>query len=258
MHSHIVNVPQEGKLKVNLKWGEGGVETDKASVEGCGLPGIIDFPQVSNKTTLGQELENRFRWYISVAKDLRRLIELAREPLVRWLVPRVGTVSEAERQTDALLRVSELDLEKCDSINVDTEGYLTDEEISLAIKTGYFEMRQQASIERGLLSARTAEVLDRVVLPLLVNQTPATPDELISEAKKLLNASRNCSPCMQFWQQLSQWSHRLELVPNDHAVASATATALGALADCLYNQQLINEEEFSHIQDICWRFYGER
>ncbi len=258
MHSHIVNVPQEGKLKVSLKWGEGGVETDKASVEGCGLPGSIDFPQVSNKTTLGKELESRYKWYITVAKDLRRLIELAREPLVRWLVPQVGAVSEAERQTDELLRVSEFDLEKCDNINVDTEGYLTDEEISLAIKTGYFETRQQAAMERGLLSARAAEVLDRVVLPLLVNQTPATPDELINEANKLLNVSRNCSPCTQFWQQLSQWSHRLELIPNDHAVASATATALGALADCLYNQQVISEEEFSHIQDICWRFHGER
>lgn len=258
MHSHIVNVPQEGKVKVNLKWGEGGIETDKASVEGCGLPGSIDFPKVSNNTTLGKELESRYKWYITVGKDLRRLIELAREPLVRWLVPQVGTVSEAERQTDELLRVSELDLERCDNINVDTEGYLTDEEIDLAIKTGYFEMRQQAMMERGLLSARAAEVLDRVVLPLLVNQTPATPDELISEANKLLNASRNCSPCMQFWQQLSQWSHRLELVPNDHAVASATATALGALADCLHDQQVISEEEFSHIRDICWRFHGER
>ena len=258
MHSHIVNVPQEGKLKVSLNWGEGGVETDKTSVEGCGLPGSIDFPGVHNNTTLGKELEDIYMWYITAAKDLRRLIEMAREPLVRWLVPQVGTVSEAERRTDELLRVSEIDLEKCDNINVDTEGYLTDEEINLAIKTGYFEMRQQAAIERGLLSPRTTEVLNQVVLPLLVNQTPTTPDELISESNKFLNASRNCSPCTQFWQQLSQWSHRLELIPNDHAVASATATALGALATCLHNQQVISEEEFSHIQNICWRVHGER
>ena len=201
---------------------------------------------------------NIYKWYITAAKDLRQLIEMAREPLVRWLVPQVGTVSEAERRTDELLRVSEIDLEKCDNINVDTEGYLTDEEINLAIKTGYFEMRQQAAIERGLLSPRTTEVLTQVVLPLLVNQTPTTPDELISESNKFLNASRNCSPCTQFWQQLSQWSHRLELIPNDHAVASATATALGALATCLHNQQVISEEEFSHIQNICWRVHGER
>jgi molecular chaperone DnaK len=257
MHSHIVNVPQDGNLKVNLKWGEGGVETDKASVEGCGLPGSIEFPQMSNTTTLGTELENRYKWYLTVAKDLRQLIELAREPLVRWLVPQVGTASEAERRTDEWLRVSEFDLRQSEGIDVDTEGHLADAEIELAMKAGYFEMRQQVAAEHGLLSTRAAEVLDKV-LPLLVSQTPATAEELINEANKLLNVSRNCSPCMQFWQQLTQWSHRLELAPGDHAVASATATALGALADCLHNQQVISEEEFSHVQDVCWRFHSER
>jgi len=258
MHCHIVNVPQEGKLKVSLRWGEGGVETDRASVEGCGLPSSIDFPQViSNKTTIGVEFDNRYRWYVSVAKDLRRLIGLAREPLTRWLIFRGWPLSLAERQAEQLLEVSEPDLERCDGINVDTE-YLADGEIDIAVRVGYFEMRRQAVEARGFLSVRAAEVLDTVVLPLLMNQAPITPSELISEAYKLLNASRNHSPCMQFWQQLSEWSHRLELVPNDHGVASATATALGALADCLHDQQVVSEEEFHHIQDICWRFHCER
>jgi len=258
MHSHLINVPREGKMKVNLRWGEGGVETDKASVEGGGLPSSIDFPQVSNKTTLGAELEGRHKWYLSIAKDLRRLMEMAREPLVRWFVTQGATVTEAERQTDELLRVSELDLKKCDDINVDTEGYLTDEDIDIAGRSGYLEMRQQAMIERGLVSARAAEVLDGVILPILIDQTPVTPDELISEANALLSVSQNCSKCVQFWQQLNQWSHKLELVPNDHGVAAATATALGALADCLYEQQIISQEQLNHIQDICWRFYGGR
>jgi len=258
MHSHIINVPHEGKMKVNLKWGEGGIETDKASVEGCGLPSSIDFPQGKNKTTLGVELEGRHKWYISIAKDLRRLIEMAREPLVRWFVTQGGTVTEAERHIDELLEVSELDLKKCDDINIDTEGYLTDEDIDIAVRTGYLEMRQQAMIERGLVPVRVVEVLDGVILPLVIDQTPVTPDELISEANELLNASQNCSKCMQFWQQLNQWSHRLELVPNDQAVASATATALGALVDCLYEQQVVSQEQLHHIQDICWRFYGGR
>lgn len=256
MHSHTINVPQEGKMKVNLKWGEGGVETDKASVEGCGLPGSIDFPRVSNRTTLGALLEDRHKWYLSIAKDLRRLMEMARDPLVRWFVTRGATATQAERQTDELLKVSELDLKQCDDINIDTEGYVTDEDIDVAGRSGYLEMRQQAMIERGLVSARVAEVLDGVILPLLIDQTPVTPAELISEAYALLNASSNCSGCMQFWQQLSKWSHKLELVPNDHGVASATATALGALADCLYEQQVISQEQSNHIQDILWRFYG--
>ena len=86
MHSHVVNVPLAGQLKVTMKWGEDGIEHDQASVEGSGLPGTIDFPQIGNRTTLANELENAYRWYLSVAKDLRRLMEFAREPLTRLFV----------------------------------------------------------------------------------------------------------------------------------------------------------------------------
>ena len=258
MHGHIINVPQEGSLKVSLRWCESGVETDKISVEGCGLPGSIDFPPVSNKTTLGRELEDRYRWYVSVAKDLRRWIEMAREPLVRWLLPNVGTLSEAERRASELLEVSELDMRMCDDIDVDGEGQLTADEIDIAVESGYSEMRQQTTARRGLLSSRVVEVLDSLVLPLLIDRTPVTPGELISEAKKLLGASQNCLTCMQYWQQLNEWSHRLELVPSDYAVASATATALGALLDCLHDQQVVGEDEFHQMRDVCWRFYGGR
>ncbi|MBI4332510.1 MAG: Hsp70 family protein [Chloroflexi bacterium] len=258
MRSHIVNVPQEGKLKVNLKWSEGGSGGDKISVEGCGLPGSIDFPPVHNNTILGKALEDSYRWYITAAKDLRQLLGLAREPLVRRFVAQVGAVSEAERRAGELLEVSELDLKNCDNIDVDAEGHLNDEEISLAAKAGYFEGRRQVALSRGLLSARAAEVLNGIVLPLLASNAPTTPDELINEANKLLNVSRNCSPCTQFWQQLNQWAHRLELTSNDHTVASATATALGALADCSYGQQIISEEELYRMRGVCWRFYGER
>ena len=258
MHGHIVNAPEEGNLKVTLKWIEAGVEDDTISVEGCGLPGNIDFPPITSKTILGEELDAHWRWYISVAKDLRRWQEMTREPLVRLLVPQVGTLSEAERRADELLDVSELDLSICDAIDVDTEGRLTDDEIDTALKSGYSEMRHQATVGRGVLSSRVVEVLDSLVLPLLIDRTPVTSGELISEAKKLLSASRNCLTCMQYWQQLNEWSHRLELVPNDHAVASATATALGALLDCLHDQQAVTEEEFHEMRSICWRFYGGR
>jgi len=105
MRNHIVNIPQDGELKVNLVWGEGGAEADKVSVEGCGLPGVIQFPQMSNTTTLGASLEGGLRWYLAVAKDLRKLVALAREPLVRWLIPQVGTVTDAEKLTDESLRL---------------------------------------------------------------------------------------------------------------------------------------------------------
>jgi len=256
MRNHIINVPQDGELRVNLVWGEGGAEADKASVEGCGLPGVIQFPQMSNTTTLGASLEGGLRWYLAVAKDLRKLVALAREPLVRWLIPQAGNVTDAERLTDEWLRVSESDLRKCDAIDVDEEGYLTETDINLALNKGYFEMRKQVAVERELLSTQAAEVLDKI-LPLLVSETPASTEELINESNELLSSGRNCADCVPYWQQLTEWLRRLELSPNDPAIASATVTSLGALADCLYSQKVISEDEFSRVQDVCWRFYAE-
>jgi len=243
------------KLKVSLKWGEGGVETDQIRVEGCGLPDGIDFPQVSNTTTLGTELELRYKWYFAAAKDLRQLIDLARDPIVRYIATKVGTLSEAQRITSELLNVSEADLKKCDAINIEQEARLPDDEISKVMEEGYFERRPKVAIDRGLMSSQAVEVLHKI-LPLVIDQTPTSAKDLIEESNTLLGTSRNCSSCMQFWQQLSDWTRKLELDPSDQATASATTTALGALADCVYNQKLISEEEYLRLQGICWRFYG--
>ncbi|MDP2919717.1 MAG: hypothetical protein Q8O43_05840, partial [Dehalococcoidia bacterium] len=254
IEGHLVNVPQEGNLTVNLKWGEGGKEEENMSVEGCGLPGAISFPPQCDETTLGKQMDERYGWYFGVAKDLRKLVGFARDPLVRFLVPRAGSATEAERMADELLRVPEADLRQSEGIDVEGECHLTDQELELAMKTDYFEMRKQVAIQRGLLSAEATEVLDRA-LSVVVPRSPTSTDQLISEANKLLNSSQNCSPCIQYWQQLTQWLHQLQLARDNLSVASATATAMGALADCLYKEKIITEEEFSHIQGVSWSFH---
>ncbi|MFC1937789.1 Hsp70 family protein [Chloroflexota bacterium] len=253
---HLVNVPQEGKLTVNIKWSERGTEQENMSVEGCGLPGAIAFPPRSNMTKLGTEMDNRYKWYFGVAKDLRKLVDFARDPVVRLFLPRVSTATEAERLATEWLRVSEDDLRQSENIDVEREYYLTDEELQTALTMDYFEMRKQVAIERGLLSPEATEVLDRA-LSIVAPQSSTSTDQLISEANILLNSSQNCSPCIQYWQQLTQWLHQLQLSRDDLSVASATATALGALADCLYKEKVITEEEFYHIQGVCWSFHRD-
>jgi len=253
MRNHIINVPQDGELKVTLVCGEVGVEADRISVEGCKLPGVIHFPQMSSTTTLGTFLEKGFRRHLGIAKELRKLAAWAREPLVRWLLPQVGTVSGAEDLTNERLSIPEFDLKKCDDIDIDKESHLTETDIDLALNKGYFEMRNKVVMERDLLSERAEEVLGNI-LPFLIH--PASTKELINEAKKLLNSGRNCTPCKPYCQQLTEWLHQLELTPGDSAIASATVTSLGALADCLYNQKVISEEEFSQVKNVCWGFYA--
>jgi molecular chaperone DnaK (HSP70) len=256
LKGHLVNVPQEGNLTVNLKWAEGGIESATMSVEGCGLPGAIGFPPKSTATTLEKQMDERYRWYFTVAKDLRKLVGVARDPVVRLFVPRVSTATEAERLADEWLRVSEADLRQSENIDVDAQCHLTNQEIELAMKTDYFEMRKQVAIQRGLLSPEATEVLDRA-LSIVIPQSPTSTEQLISEANKLLNSSQNCSPCIPYWQQLTQWLHQLQLARDNHSVASATATAMGALADCLYKEKVITEEEFFHIQGVCWSFHRD-
>jgi molecular chaperone DnaK (HSP70) len=254
MRKHIINVPQEGDLKVTLVWGEGGIEADKARIEGCGLPAPIDFPQMSNTVVLGAELESAFRDYFGTAKRLRGLLEEARSALFLKLLRDPGTTNmdKIEQSVDEVLNLSEFDLKMCEAIDPDKESTLSEAEIKVALKEGYFGMRRQLAAARGLPS-RAIEVLE-IIFSIW---RPANAEELIAEAKKFLTAGQSCATCSQFHGQLTQWLRQFELNPKAPAVAAATVTSLGALADCLYNQRLISEVEFHQIKDICWRFRAQ-
>jgi molecular chaperone DnaK (HSP70) len=256
MRRHSVHVPQKGDLKVTLDLGEGGVEADKAKVEGCGLPGVIEFPPMRDTATVGAELERVFGVFLSYAKDLQRLIQSARTPLLDRMLRQGMPAGEAAGWVDEQLYVSESDLQRCAAINpADKDNNLNDKEIELALNEGYFEMRDQAIRSRRLFSDRAIEVLDKAV-SFLFREYPTSAEDLIDEAKKLLNTGQNCVACASYCQQLAHWLHQLELKPNDSAVASAAATSLGALADCLSSQRVISEEEFDQAKSVCWRFFA--
>jgi len=253
MRGHIINVPSEGEIEVTLIWGEGGTEADKATVEGCGLPGVIKFPQMNSTTTLGAELESHFKGYLRIFRDLRRLIQVVREPWIQGILPQVGNEKKARIMVDDWLWVPEPSILKCEAIEPDKESHLTEEEIQIALKEGAHSMRKQVVGTRGLASLRSIEVTELV---LQILWTPTSVEELVVEAKRLLSAGQGCAACSPFCQQLTQWLEQLDRSQEDPAVASAAATSLGALADCLYNHKIIGEEEFARLQNVVGRFYA--
>jgi molecular chaperone DnaK (HSP70) len=252
IRNHIVNVPEDGELQLTMTWGEGGAEAEKVRITGCGLPGAIAFPRTNNIATLGADLQEDIKGYLEIARDLRSHLESVRKPLLHWIMPRVGTVSKAEQWVDEWLYVPDSELAKCQAINPDTQCRLTDSDIELALATGRIEMRNHLLKERGLLSDKLMEVINKLFWVIF---SPVDIRELIFEVRRLQDLSQNCPACSSFRQQLNDWFDRLEPDYTSTSFAAAVATSLAALADCLYDQQVISKEDFHKIQNVCWRFH---
>jgi len=197
MHSHLVNVPNDGDLQITLVWGEGGAEAGKARVEGCGLPNTIELPQTSDNASLGALLESDLNWYLRAAKDLKRLVGMALDTLERQVLPQVGNSLDAERIVDGWLYVSDSDLKRCEAIEPERDGTITEAEIDLALDKGYSGMREQLSINGDLMSDQAVQVLDRA-LSTLLTKPPTSTSELIREGKGLLELAESCTACSPF------------------------------------------------------------
>jgi molecular chaperone DnaK (HSP70) len=249
---HIVNVPQDGELQLTMTWGEGGAEAEKVRITGCGLPGIIGLSATKSVSTLGSDLEDGLRWYLEIARDLRNHIAAVRKPLLHWILPRVGTAHKAEQWVDEFLYIPESELDKCEAIEPDNQCHVTDSDIELALVTGRIEMRNQLLKNKGLLSDKLVQVMDKVFWVIF---SPGNIEELIIEAQRLLDLSQNCPSCSSFSQQLNDWLNRLETDSTNTAFAAALVTSLASLADCLCGQRVISEEDFFKIRDVCWRFH---
>ncbi|MFW6116501.1 MAG: Hsp70 family protein [bacterium] len=240
MHSHVVNVPEAGELSVTLVWGEGGTETSKALVEGSGLPGAIGFPVVDKTTTLGAELERVLRWYVDFAKELRALSQSVYNWLFEAYRGQYGSDWATRHAVEAFLDTPDYVLEMCEALDVDRDGQLRDSDIEVALAHGSFEMREQALVSRGLLTMRCVESIRR---HMELIWTPSTADELVTTAEDLLTLGERLSACSTFVSQLRQWLHQFRQSPNP-AHGAATATAAGALAQCIFSKGSITEEQY--------------
>jgi molecular chaperone DnaK (HSP70) len=251
IRKHIVNVPQNGELQLTMIWGEGGAEAEKVRITGCGLPGTIGLSATKGVSTLGSDLEYGLRWYLEIARNLRNHIAAVRKPLLRWILPQVGTVHKAQQWVDEWLYIPESELDKCEAIEPDNQCHVTDSDIERTLATGRIEMRNYLLKKRELLSDKLIEIMDKIFWVMF---QPGSIEELIIEAQRLIDLSQNCPSCSSFSQQLSDWLNRLETNSTNTAFAAAVATSLASLADCLCDQRVISEEDFFQIQDGCWRF----
>jgi uncharacterized protein YoaH (UPF0181 family) len=204
---------------------------------------------------LGKELDRVFGAFLDRAKDIKGLIETVRYPLLDNLVKQGIPAGEAIKWIDEQLYVSESELQRCAARDPDEDSHLAETDVELALKEGYFEMRDQRIRGNHWFSDRAIEVLDKAMY-FLLREYPSTAQDLIDEAKKLLNIGKDCTACKSFCQQLARWINELEAKPDDPAFASATATSLGALADCLHNHLVIGDEERDQTRNVCWRFFA--
>jgi hypothetical protein len=102
------------------------------------------------------------------------------------------------------------------------------------------------------ITDKTLEVA-RFLIYTYRSDEKVTLDELIAQAKKLIGLASESPNCAPFSKQMAKWLYRIELGSNNAADAAAAATSMGALADALFEQKLINEQERDATKHICWR-----
>ena len=279
MKEHLVNVPEDGAIRMTLHWREAGTESSKAKMEGAGLPKAIEFPPVKDSTTLGTKLQDSFREYLDGAKNLRQRIEKARDPLRRMMFkditranPEIFQVLQEmpdlildrftihgsslreliEEGIDKALHVPEKELKKCESINPEAYSDLTNEGIDIALKEGYFTARERWAQVCGI-PKQAREILD-----LSFSLGESAPVELLIQiATQLLNIAQNCSTCSKFSKQLDQCLNRLRTKLADPSLGCMVAMSLGALADCLDNDGAVDSDIFTIAKNIAYAFSPE-
>ena len=166
-------------------------------------------------------------------------------------MPQVGSASKAEQWVDEWLYVTDSELAQCEAVSPIKESCLIESDVNLALEKGESELFEHLIKERDLLSDHVIEMIGRV---LWVYFSPIDIKELVVEVLKLRDLGHNCSACSLLSQQLSDWFNKLETDYTSSAFASAVATSLSALADCLYDKGVISEEDFHQVQNVCWRF----
>ncbi len=201
MKSHDFQVPESGELEVTLYWDEAGTGKSKSSIRGAGLPGIIDFPEVKEMTTIGELVESTFHYTLKTIKDLRATIYTTRpkirskmlndfyNKLGRQLNPSHGIDKKKleeliDQEVDKLTTLSEDELRLCEKINPDAVVEFTDEEVELVLKKGYFAFREKKLSEKYGISTRTIDVLD-----LTYRVLREEPDSKIGDITTLIEFS---------------------------------------------------------------------
>jgi len=250
MSERVINVPKDGNLEITLVWEEAGTEPDKATVCGAGLPGAIKLPQMINCTTLGSHLEEKHKYFLSLFKQLPKLLEI-KEPLTLHFARELGSHEDGVAAVEELLHIPPWQLSECEKLDIDTAGRLSPDDIQIALDNGFHSMNEQKIKRLPQISERAYEVLIKI-FPYLVDNTTYGANELIDLSERMLAKSpqeRHSS----FQTQLSHWVDQLKASPNDQGIKAATATSLMALCDELYADGKIGDEDHSAARSLCFK-----
>jgi hypothetical protein len=105
-----------------------------------------------------------------------------------------------------MLYISEADIKKCEAIgNPDALSVLTEQEIEMAIKDGYYKARDEKWAPSRDVPQRAIEVLR-----ITWGTDPVPPEVLIQIAEELLNTGRQHTACSNFVDQLDKCLGKLK------------------------------------------------
>ncbi len=250
---HLVNVPQEGMLQITLAWEEGGLKQsrlDGCTVSGCGLPGPIQLSQDGSESfggMISQGMRQRFNNIKSIESTSQICYRCMKAELEHSLSP-------AEANMTALRQVCPSDecVERCQDLDVDKESELTETELLMIAKEGFYKASDKIIKARGEAYAEANEIVKRILEFWAKTFIPSTVFELMVHARSILGMSKDDSSV--YYQQLTRWLSFLETNPKDASYAAATATSLAAYAQHLFHNGNLMADYYEDIAEVCRRF----
>lgn len=276
MREHLVVLPQEGMLRVTLRWSETGLDDKKSNkLQGAGLLEAVEIPQTSNRTTLGAELKKAFRNYleqgvlpirqrVTDGRDWsrRRLFQeyaahnaqLSKVPyetaLDQFSSNGITLRSQIEKAVNQMLQISDEDLRRCEALqDVDTLSEPEEKDIDYALKNGYFRARNESWAPSRGVPKRATEIL--TFLPW--GEDIGVPVQfLIRVAEELIGVGRQHAPSSPFVLQLVRWLDELKSNPTDPNKVYMVANCLDPLAAYLHDSNLIDHATFNLARNITY------
>lgn len=244
---HLVNVPQSGNLKINLVWEEEG--SPNTTVSGCGLP-EIELPWAAE--VFGSLINDGMRQRYEYIKEIGNIKGEIKPALKETLKETGLSDEEAGIAAEKHLYISPDAIEECQNINLDENVKLSEPEMRMMAKEGFYKASDEIIAGKGTSFAEADNLVGKVISLIQQVRTPSTVNELISTAREIIsNGEENNST---FGQQLIRWFTLLEAKPENHVYAAATATALSAYVKHLFHKGKLGQEEFDNAESVCWQF----
>ena len=245
--SHLINVPQKGKLSINIIWAENGAGI---TVSGCNLPEQIALP--SHMEDFGDLISGIMKTRYEMIRDIDQHRKTF-APMLKAMLHLTLNEDEAGIAAQKHLYLSPMAIEECSALDVNnSETQISETEFKRIVDEGFFKVSDEIIANKSP-AYREADNLVGKIIPLIQQiRTPSTVNDLLLHAKRIISTGQENNSV--FGQQLMRHFTLLEAKPNDATYAAATATSMVAYAEYLFHNSKLSQEDYDKTLAICWRF----